>query len=100
MGPTPTPNPFPTPSHCPGGSLNACFDLCPPDVFTACIDDNTVFGKLKEVKQFYHQNGQTIEHSLYTVNGNKHDSVTTDFCEDWVAERQDGTNFLEKGGIA
>merc|ERR1711939_809275 len=53
----------------------------------------------KEVKQLYHQNGQTIEHSMYTVNGNQHDSITTDFCKDWVAEAQDGTNFLEKGGM-
>merc|ERR1712196_516306 len=52
-----------------------------------------------EVKQLYHQNGQTIEHSMYTVNGNKHDRITTDFCKDWVAETQDGTNFEEKGGL-
>merc|ERR1739848_191787 len=53
-----------------------------------------------EVKQLYHQNGQTIEHSMYTVNGNKHDTITTEFCQDWVAETQDGTNFLEKGGLS
>merc|ERR1712046_142116 len=56
-------------------------------------------GKLKEVKQLYHQNGQTIEHSMYTVNGNKDDRITTDFCKDWGAETQDGTNFLEKGVV-
>merc|ERR1712224_1146052 len=28
-----------------------------------------------------------------------HDSITTEFCQDWVAETQDGTNFLEKGGM-
>merc|ERR1712007_268613 len=63
-------------------------------------EDNTDSGKLKEVKQLYHQNGQTIEHSMYTVNGNKHDRITDDFCKDWVAETQDGTNFLEKGGMS
>merc|ERR1719174_1142867 len=34
----PSPSPSPTPSDCPGGSLNACIDLCPPDVFTACVE--------------------------------------------------------------
>merc|ERR1712159_970050 len=72
----------------------------PVQVTTRFItEDNTDSGKLKEVKQLYHQNGQTIEHSMYTVNGNKHDRITTEFCQDWVAEPQDGTNFLEKGGL-
>jgi cellulose 1,4-beta-cellobiosidase len=72
----------------------------PVQVTTQFItEDNTDSGKLKEVKQLYHQNGQTIEHSMYTVNGNQHDRITTDFCKDWVAETQDGTNFLEKGGL-
>jgi len=37
--PTPTPGPVPTPSpsDCPGGSLDACIDLCPADVFAQCI---------------------------------------------------------------
>merc|ERR1711976_925717 len=26
-------------------------------------------------------------------------SITDDFCADWVATTQDGTNFLEKGGL-
>merc|ERR1711939_1151173 len=38
--PSPTLSPSPTPSHCPGGFMNACIDLCPPDVFTACVDEN------------------------------------------------------------
>jgi cellulose 1,4-beta-cellobiosidase len=72
----------------------------PVQVTTQFItEDNTDSGKLKEVKQLYHQNGQTIEHSMYTVNGNQHDTITADFCKDWVAETQDGTNFLEKGGM-
>merc|ERR1712115_499768 len=56
-------------------------------------------GKLVEVKQFYTQDGKKIEHPSYTVNGNQHDSITDDFCKDWVAETKDGTNFLEKGGL-
>lgn len=28
----------PTPSDCPGGSLNACINLCPADVFAACVE--------------------------------------------------------------
>merc|ERR1712159_477318 len=62
-------------------------------------DDGTDTGKLVEVKQFYTQDGKTIEHPSYTVNGNQHESITDDFCKDWVAETQDGTNFLEKGGL-
>merc|ERR1712048_1537894 len=32
------PSPAPTPSGCPGGSLNACIDLCPADVFAQCVE--------------------------------------------------------------
>jgi len=35
--PTPSPSPTPTPSDCPGGSLDACIDLCPADAFAACV---------------------------------------------------------------
>merc|ERR1712232_272871 len=35
--PAPTPVPAPTPSACPGGSLDACIDLCPADEFAACV---------------------------------------------------------------
>merc|ERR1712000_390280 len=42
-------------------------------------------------KQFYTQNGKTIEHPSYTVNGNQHKTITDDFCKDWVAEMQDMT---------
>merc|ERR1711881_767879 len=56
-------------------------------------------GNLVEVKQFYTQNGKTVEHPSYTVNGNKHDRLTEEFCEDWVATTKDGTNFIEKGGF-
>merc|ERR1712130_739742 len=52
-----------------------------------------------EVRQFYKQNGKTIQHPGYMVNGKSHDSITDDFCSDWVATTQDGTNFLEKGGL-
>jgi len=41
--PTPTPSPTPpapspTPGGCPGGSLSACIDLCPADVFAPCVE--------------------------------------------------------------
>merc|ERR1711904_704079 len=62
-------------------------------------DDGSDHGKLVEVKQFYTQDGKTIEHPAYTVNGKQHNSITDDFCSDWVATTQDGTNFLEKGGL-
>merc|ERR1711964_408538 len=56
-------------------------------------------GKVVEVRQMYTQNGKTHEHPMYSVNGNKHDSISDEFCADWVAETKDGTNFLEKGGL-
>merc|ERR1712147_93658 len=72
----------------------------PVQVTTQFItDDGSDSGKLVEVKQFYSQNGQTIEHPAYTVNGNTHNTITDAFCSDWVATTQDGTNFLEKGGL-
>merc|ERR1711866_35629 len=61
--------------------------------------DGTDTGALVEVKQFYTQDGKKIEHPDHGVNGNQHDSITDDFCKDWVAETQDGTNFLDKGGL-
>jgi cellulose 1,4-beta-cellobiosidase len=63
-------------------------------------DDNTDSGKLVQVKQLYHQNGLTVEHPIYSLSGNAHDSITDSYCSDWVAETQDGTNFIEKGGLS
>merc|ERR1711959_238947 len=72
----------------------------PVSVTTQFItEDGTDTGKLKEVRQFYHQNGKKIEHPKYTVNGKKHNTISTDFCEDWVADTKDGTNFLTQGGM-
>merc|ERR1712022_110624 len=83
-----------------GGSGFQVDSTQPITVTTQFItDDNTDSGKLVEVKQFYTQNGKTIEHPSYTVNGNKHDSLTQEFCEDWVATTKDGTNFIQKGGF-
>jgi len=62
-------------------------------------DDGTDSGKINAVRQFYTQNGKTIEHRQYDINGNKHDRITDDFCKDWVATTKDGTNFIEKGGM-
>jgi len=62
-------------------------------------NDGTDTGTINRVKQFYTQNGKTIEHPMYTVNGDKHKTITDEFCKNWVAETQDGTNFLEKGGM-
>merc|ERR1712147_543907 len=45
------------------------------------------------------KNGCAIQPPSYTVNGKSHDSISDDFCSDWVATTQDGTNFLEKGGM-
>merc|ERR1712048_1248258 len=40
-----------------------------------------------------------IETPSATLQGNTHDSITTQFCQDWVDTTKDGTNFLEKGGF-
>jgi len=61
--------------------------------------DGTDSGMLSEVKQFYTQNGKTIELPEFTVNGKKHKTITDDYCADWVATTNDGTNFKEKGGL-
>merc|ERR1712070_807357 len=61
--------------------------------------DGTDHGKLVEVKQFYTQNGKTVHHPDYIVNGKTHSSITDDFCEDWIETIKDGTNFPEKGGL-
>jgi len=72
----------------------------PVTVTTQFITDTgTDDGKIVEAKQFYTQGGKTIEHPHYTVNVNKHNSITDKFCADWVADTKDGTNFLEKGGM-
>ena len=39
-------------------------------------DDGTDSGKLTEVKQFYTRNGKTIEHPMYTANGNQHNTIS------------------------
>ena len=51
------------------------------------------------MKQFYTQNGKTIEHPSYTVDGNQHKTITNDYCKDLVAETQNGTHFEEKDGL-
>merc|ERR1712046_308026 len=72
----------------------------PVQVTTQFItDDGSDSGKLTEVKQFYTQNGKTIEHPMYKVNGHTHNDISDDYCKDWVATTKDGTNFEEKGGM-
>merc|ERR1712107_40234 len=39
---TPAPTPTPSPSDCPGGSLNACIDICPRDpeaAYKVCVNE-------------------------------------------------------------
>lgn len=37
LPPYSTTTPAPTPSDCPGGSLDACIDMCPMDMFAECV---------------------------------------------------------------
>jgi len=72
----------------------------PVQVTTQFItDDGSDSGKLTEVKQFYTQNGKTIQHPMYNVNGNTYNDISDDYCKDWAAVTKDGTNFEEKGGL-
>merc|ERR1712070_1131172 len=56
-------------------------------------------GKVNEVRRFYVQDGKKIETPTVTLQGNQHDSITADFCQDWVDTTKDGTNFIQKGGF-
>jgi cellulose 1,4-beta-cellobiosidase len=62
-------------------------------------EDGTDTGKLVQVKQLYMQNGKTIEHPEYTVNGMTHNTITDEFCSDWIETTNDDTLFLKKGGL-
>ena len=46
-------------------------------------------GTISEVKQFYTQNGKTMQHPHYTINGKKH--LSDVMCADWVAYTKEGT---------
>merc|ERR1712178_635689 len=35
-----------------------------------------------------------------TNDGKHHDTISDEFCADWVADTKDGTNFLEIGGMS
>merc|ERR1712048_303018 len=62
-------------------------------------DDGTDDGKVNEIRRVYYQDGKKIENPSFDLLGNKHDSITEQFCEDWVGTTKDGTNFLQKGGM-
>jgi len=61
--------------------------------------DGTDAGDLKEVRQFYVQDGKKIETPSVKLQGNTYDSISEDMCKDWAATTKDGTNFIEKGGM-
>jgi len=63
-------------------------------------EDGTDEGKVNEIRRVYYQDGKKIEQPSFDLLGNKHDSITQQFCEDWVGTTKDGTNFVEKGGMA
>jgi len=72
----------------------------PMTVVTQFItDDGTDSGTVNEVRRHYVQNGKKIENPHFDLLGNKHDSITQQFCEDWVGTTKDGTNFIQKGGM-
>merc|ERR1711865_385133 len=80
--------------------LGYCDAQCPQVTTQFITDDGSDSGKLTEVKQFYTQDGKTIEHPMYNVNGNTYNDISDDYCNDWVATTKDSTNFEEMGGLA
>jgi cellulose 1,4-beta-cellobiosidase len=86
-----------------GAGSNFTLDSTKPmTVVTQFItDDNTDTGKLVDIRRFYMQNGKKFETpSLNVGSGGKHNSLSEEFCKDWAEYTQDGTNFIEKGGLA
>merc|ERR1712048_845592 len=72
----------------------------PMTVVTQFLTDNGQDdGKVNEVRRFYIQDGKKIETPTVTLQGKQHDSITQEFCQDWVDTTKDGTNFLAKGGF-
>merc|ERR1712048_88658 len=69
------------------------------DVTQFLTDNGQDDGKVNEVRRIYYQNGKKIENPSFTLEGNKHDSITQEFCQDWVDTTKDGTNFIQKGGM-
>merc|ERR1712203_100195 len=61
-------------------------------------DNGADDGMVNEVRRIYYQNGKKIENPSFDLLGHKHDSITQEFCEDWVGTTKDGTNFIELGG--
>lgn len=61
--------------------------------------DGTDSGDLKEVKQFYVQNGKRIDTPSVNLQGNTYDGISEDMCKDWAATTKDGSNFIQKGGM-
>jgi len=76
-------------------------DSTQPFTFTTqfVTSDGTDNGDIVEVRRLYSQNGKTVNNPLVTLQGNSHDSITDDFCSDWVKTTKDGTNFLQKGAM-
>merc|ERR1712151_306455 len=72
----------------------------PMTVVTQFLTDNGQDdGKVNEVRRFYVQDGKKIETPTVTLQGNQHDSITEQFCQDWVDTTKDGTNFIQLGGM-
>ena len=70
----------------------------PITVTTQFITHNgTDTGKLVEAKQFYTQNGKSIEHPEYSVLGNKNKTITDSFCADRIGTTKDG-NYCHSEG--
>lgn len=64
--------------------------------------DGTDSGKLTEIRRSFVQDGKKIPLPSLSVGGSsaKFDSVTEAYCQAEVDWTKDGTNFLQKGGLA
>ncbi len=85
------------PRYCSSQEVNSAEPVTVTTQFLT--DDGTDSGTINKVKQFYTQNGKTVEHPMYTINGKPHKAISDEMCADWVAETEDGINFLAMGGM-
>jgi cellulose 1,4-beta-cellobiosidase len=62
--------------------------------------DGTDYGDLKEIKRFFVQNGQKIEHPMSNIPGvQSHNSITDQSCAAVKKVFGDNNDFAKKGGL-
>jgi cellulose 1,4-beta-cellobiosidase len=86
-----------------GSGSNFAIDTTKPmTVVTQFVTaDGTDTGALKEIRRFYKQGSWTFQTPTLAVGGSgSFNSLSTDYCTAEAKYFDDGTNFLQKGGMA